>query len=41
MKKMQRNAEFLADYLEISTGIKPAVTSAPADQNAIVLSTGG
>lgn len=39
-EKMQRNAEFLADYLEISTGIKPAVTSALADQNAIVLSTG-
>ncbi len=39
-EKMQRNAEFLAEYLQLSTGIKPATTSASADKNAIVLALG-
>ncbi len=39
-EKMQRNAEFLAEYLEISTGRRPAITSATSDKNAIVLALG-
>lgn len=45
--KMQRNAEFLAEFIEISTGIKPSIavnTANGADQDApqdvIILSTG-
>ncbi len=39
-EKMQRNAEFLAEYLELSTGIRPAVTTITPEQDAIVLATG-
>lgn len=39
-EKMQRNAEFLAEYLEISAGRKPALTSATSEKNAIILSLG-
>ncbi|MBF6627513.1 MAG: family 20 glycosylhydrolase [Proteiniphilum sp.] len=39
-EKMQRNAAFLAEYLEISTGIIPAITTATSEQNAIILSLG-
>lgn len=39
-EKMQRNAEFLAEYMELSTGIKPVVTIDIHDQNAVILSTG-
>lgn len=39
-EKMQRNATFLAEYLELSTGIKPAVTTDALDHNAIILSVG-
>ncbi|MDD3787509.1 MAG: glycoside hydrolase family 20 protein [Petrimonas sp.] len=39
-EKMQRNAEFLASYLEENTGVKPAITSATSDKNAIVLELG-
>lgn len=39
-EKMQRNAEFLAEYLEVSTGIKSGVTTDTYDQNAVILSTG-
>ena len=39
-EKMQRNAAFLAEYLELSTGIKPVVTSDMREQNTIMLSTG-
>ncbi|MDO5665759.1 MAG: family 20 glycosylhydrolase [Bacteroidia bacterium] len=39
-EKMQRNAEFLAEFLSISTGKKPAITSASSDKNAIILSLG-
>lgn len=36
-KKMQRNAEFLAEFLKISTGTKPSFISEPFDHNAIIL----
>lgn len=39
-EKMQHNAEFLAEYLETSTGRRPAITSATSDKNAIVLALG-
>lgn len=39
-EKMQRNAEFLVEYLDLSTGIKPAVTTDAHGQNAVILSTG-
>ncbi|WP_298650661.1 glycoside hydrolase family 20 protein [uncultured Proteiniphilum sp.] len=39
-EKMQRNAGFLAEYLALSTGIKPAVTTDTPERNAIILSTG-
>lgn len=39
-EKMQHNAEFLAEYLESSTGRRPAITSATSDKNAIVLALG-
>ncbi len=46
-EKMQRNAEFLAEFIEMSTGIKPSLevnTTNGADQDApeniIILSTG-
>lgn len=39
-EKMQRNADFLAAYLELSSGIKPRVTTVSPEQNAIVLETG-
>lgn len=42
--KMQRNAEFLSQFLEQSTGISPSISanesSQEAPQNAIILSTG-
>lgn len=37
-EKMQRNAEFLADFLQLSVGIKPAITTTMADADAIILS---
>ncbi len=37
-EKMQRNAEFLSDFLSLSVGIKPATTTTMADANVIVLS---
>ncbi|MCE5204505.1 MAG: glycoside hydrolase family 20 protein [Porphyromonadaceae bacterium] len=39
-EKMQRNAEFLADYLKLSAGIKPSVTATAPEQGAIILTTG-
>ena len=39
-EKMQHNASFLSDYLEISKGIRPAITTATSLQNAIILSLG-
>ncbi|HHV86763.1 MAG TPA: family 20 glycosylhydrolase [Petrimonas sp.] len=39
-EKMQRNAEFLAEFLETSTGIKPDITSVTPDNNAIILAVG-
>jgi hexosaminidase len=39
-EKMQRNAAFLSEYLGISTGIRPAITTATSEQNAIILSLG-
>ena len=39
-EKMQRNAQFLAEYLELSTGIKTATTSTAPEQDAIILATG-
>lgn len=40
-EKMQCNAEFLAEFLQTSTGIKPAITTATSDKNAIILMVGG
>lgn len=37
---MQRNAQFLADYVQELTGNKLGITEAPQESNAIVLSTG-
>ncbi|MDD4157787.1 MAG: family 20 glycosylhydrolase [Proteiniphilum sp.] len=39
-EKMERNAAFLADYIELSAGIKPAVTTAAAEKDAVILSLG-
>ena len=39
-EKMQRNAEFLADYLKLSAGIRPTVTTVTTEQDAIVMATG-
>jgi len=39
-EKMHRNAEFLAEFLDISTGIKPDITSAAPEKNAIILGIG-
>lgn len=39
-EKMQRNAEFLAEYLELSAGIRPTMTTLAPEQDAIVLTTG-
>lgn len=39
-EKMQRNADFLAEFLNISTGIKPDITSTAPDKNAIILGIG-
>lgn len=39
-EKIKRNAEFLADFLHQITGIKPALTTATSDKNAIILSLG-
>ena len=39
-EKMQRNADFLADYLKLSAGIKPSVTTTAPEQGAIILTTG-
>ena len=36
-EKMERNAAFLADYLELSAGIKPKVTVDAAEQDAVIL----
>ncbi|MCW1735185.1 glycoside hydrolase family 20 protein [Anaerorudis cellulosivorans] len=36
-EKMQRNAQFLAAYLEISTGIKPEITTTAPQKNAVIL----
>lgn len=38
--KMERNAEFLSDFLSISTGKKLGTSSATANSNAIILSLG-
>lgn len=40
-EKMQRNAEFLAEFLQLSTGIKPTVTTKNSDKNSILLQVGG
>ena len=37
---MERNAAFLADFLELSTGIKPVVTADGAEEDAVILSIG-
>ena len=37
---MKRNAEFLAEYLNISMGISPQTTSTPSDDNNIELALG-
>lgn len=39
-EKIQRNAEFLAEYLQQSVGVKPAVTTETTDKNAILLNLG-
>jgi hexosaminidase len=39
-EKMRRNAEFLAEFLEISTGIKPGISTGTQENGAIVLATG-
>jgi len=36
-ENMKRNAQFLAEYLETITGVKPALTTATSDKDAIVL----
>ncbi len=36
-EKMQRNAQFLAAYLEIATGIKPEITTTAPQKNAVIL----
>jgi hexosaminidase len=38
--KMKRNAEFLAEYISIATGIKTSLDTETQDENAIILSTG-
>ncbi|MDO5524302.1 MAG: family 20 glycosylhydrolase [Bacteroidia bacterium] len=40
-EKMQRNAEFLADFLQMSTGVKPGVSTSTSDNNVILLQVGG
>ena len=37
---MHRNAEFMAEYLNIATGIKPALSNDLQTKNAIILNTG-
>src|SRR5690554_983406 len=37
---MKRNAEFLAEYISIATGIKTSLDTETQDENAIILSTG-
>lgn len=39
-EKMKRNAEFLAEFLQQSTGVKPTVTTEMSDKNVIVLALG-
>ncbi len=39
-EKMQRNAEFLSQFLDVSTGIKPSVTTSTSDKNVIILALG-
>jgi len=39
-EKMERNAAFLADFLELSTGIRPETTTDEAKKDAIILSLG-
>lgn len=38
--KMQKNAEFLSEFLQISTGVKPGVSSSGGEKNVIELSLG-
>lgn len=41
-EKMQRNAEFLAEFLQTSTGIKPAITTTiTSEKDVILLQVGG
>lgn len=37
-EKMQRNAEFLSEFISLSTGLKPAITTSADGANLIVLS---
>lgn len=37
---MERNAAFLADFLELSTGIRPEITTDEAKKDAVILSLG-
>ncbi len=39
-KKMSRNAEFLSEYIELSTGTKLSTTSSTTETEAIILSLG-
>jgi hexosaminidase len=39
-EKMERNAAFLADFLELSTGIRPEITTDEANKDAVILSLG-
>ncbi len=39
-EKMERNAAFLADFLELSTGIRPEITTDEAKKDAVILSLG-
>jgi hexosaminidase len=39
-EKMERNAQFLAEYLETATGFKPETTSTAPQKNAIILALG-
>lgn len=37
-EKMKRNAEFLSDFLSMSVGIKPSITTTVGDKDVIILS---
>src|SRR5690606_25748150 len=39
-EKMRRNAEFLAEYLNIATGLKLTTGTTTQDENVIILATG-